>query len=204
MADIAIEEGAKVAWGIIRPFAGFLAAAAVGFVAAEAMERRGPGPTINLPLIGAWHPLGESLEAKLDDKIAAEPAKLRAATAAGIQQQTAADAPAFAKWSAALSTAQDSLKAARDAAALAVTRTDNFTNAQADQAYKLGRATCGAPNAQNSPLVVAGGPAAGGGLRPDASGDFAALFSAGAYTAPGQAAVPGGSDGGPIVGAPAT
>lgn len=181
MADIAIEEGAKVAWGIIKPIAGFLVAAAVGFGAAEALEHRGPGPTVHLPFGVAWHPFGESLEAKLDDYIAAMPAKVEAARKAGLNQQSAADAPYFAAWAKHVAELDADLKRARDDAAKAVTRQDQFTNVQAAQAFRLGQASCGATNAIPSVTGAPGAPAAPGGV-PNGAGDFAALFEPGAFT----------------------
>lgn len=181
MVDIAVEEGAKVAWGVLKPIAGFLAAAAVGFGAAELLEHRGPGPTVHLPFGITWHPFGESLEAKLDDYIAGMPAQVAAARKAGLDQQSKADAPYFDSWAKRVAADDAALKQARDDAAKAVTKQDQFTNVQAAQAFRLGQASCGAPNAtQNIPGIIPGpGP---GGVSNDAPGDFAALFEPGAFT----------------------
>ena len=202
MVEIALaESAAKTAWGIMKPFAVFIACAAIGFIGAEMFEHRKAGPTIHVPILGDVSPFGESLEAKLDGVIAAEPAKVAAAVQVGIQQQTAADAPAFAKWANSLATCTTDATVARDAAAAALTKSDIFTNAQAAQAYKMGKASCGVTNATFAPNAAGGSKP--GGVPDHAGPDFADIFQSGAYTAPGQVAVPAGGYGAPDLGTPA-
>ena len=176
MTEIALgEKIASTAWAVLKPFLGFIAAAAVGFAAAETWEHT------NHPSIFGWSPFGQSLGTQLATEKAAEPAKLAAATKAGIAQQTASDATAFAKWGDAVKTANQTAADARNAAAAAGAKAAAATSKQASAAYQLGRATCGAStNANPSPGAVGGAPAAGG-VRDAPGDDFATLFAAGAY-----------------------
>ena len=190
MTEIAVgEQIAETAWTVLKPFLGFIVAAAIGFGAAEAWEHH------THPTIFGFAPFGQSLSTQLADEKASEPAKLQLATQAGIAQQTKSDAVAFANWKAALDTANATATSARDAAAQAAQQAQAATSKQASAAYQLGRATCGAPpNATLSgSSVPSGGNLPSGGVRDAGADDFATLFAAGAYAPAAQAAVPGGS-----------
>jgi hypothetical protein len=173
MVDIALGV-ARAGWPLIKPLLGFVAAGAVGFAAAETYEHKVP-----------W-----GLSHKLAREIAGEPAKMAAARDKGIADQSASDQTAFGKWSAALDACWAE-KAERNMSTDTQSRAAVFTSIQASTAYKLGRASCGVPNATQGSSP---GGAAAGGLRssPD---DFSGIFAAGAFAPKGPAAVPGGSGG---------
>ncbi len=176
----------STAWAVLKPFLGFIAAAAVGFAAAETWEHT------NHPSVLGWSPFGQSLSTQLTAEKAAEPAKLTAATKVGIAQQTASDAATFAQWGNAVKTANQTATDARNAAAAAAAQASAATSKQASAAYQLGRATCGAStNANPSPAAVGGAPAAGS-VRDAPGDDFATLFAAGAYAPATPVPVSGG------------
>lgn len=194
MAEVAVAEAAaSTVWKVASPFIGFIVVAALGFGAAELFEHRSPGPTITVPVVG-WKitPFGESLAAQLTDYKAAEPARLAAAQAAGVKQQAASDAPAFAQWQASLTAAQADTKTARDTGAAALAKTDTTTANQAAEAFRLGRATCETANAPPAPGPVV--PCAPGSVCKPAD-DFADTFNPGAYAPASQAPVSGGGGG---------
>lgn len=187
MTEVAL--GAQIAstvWTVLKPFLGLIAAAAVGFGAAESWEHT------NHPAIFGWSPFGQSLGTQLASEKAAEPAKLAAATKAGIAQQTASDATAFAKWGDAVKTANQTATDARNAAAQAANQAAAATSKQASAAYQLGRATCGAPTNASSPTVAPGGASPSGGVHDAPGDDFATLFAAGAYAPAAAGPVPAG------------
>jgi hypothetical protein len=191
----AAEQVASLGWKIIAPIAGFLAAAAIGFAGGELMEHRGPGPTITI-LGHAFHPLGESLKAQLDDYKAGEPARLLVASNTGAKAQANVDKPAFDKWQAALAAARADASKARNTSAAAITKADAYTSSQTAVAFRLGRATCEDPNAKTSPVPGAPSvPCPAGGVCPDPGADFADIFNPGAYTPSSQTVVPAGGDG---------
>lgn len=153
---------------------------AFGFAAAEAWEHR---PPQGFPL----SIVGQGLKTQRDRLAASIPAIKVAARQEGMTAQANADRPAFDKWSAALKTCDAQRTADRDAAAAAIDRARASSSSQASAAYRLGRATCGAPNAA-SPSPA--GPPVAGSVR-DAP-DFRSIFGAGAYTPAAGGSVPPG------------
>lgn len=186
MTEIAIEEGAKLVLKTLAPIAGYLALIAVGFAAAETWEHT------KHPTVFSWSPFGRSLSTKLHDEIASEPAKIQVALRQGMDVQSKADKPYFDAWALRLAQDEKQIDQLRNAAAEAVHQQDRFTTTQADAAFRLGQASCGASHAQA--VTPASGPGPGG-VRQSASPDFADLFEPGAFTAPGQASLPAGGDG---------
>ena len=148
---------------------------AVGFGAGVAWEHR---PKQGFPLAI----LGQGLKTQMETLRDSIPAKVAAAHRAGAQAQGAADKEAFGKWDSALNACRGQLRTARDNAESSITAAEALTRAQTRQAYNMGRATCGAGNAPNSPS--AGGPAGAspGGVRVPESDDFGAIFNPGAFT----------------------
>lgn len=142
---------------LLGPIIGGVAIFAVGFGAAEIYEHRAP-----------W-----SLAHQRDHlRDVVVPQARKDGEAAGIKSQAAADKAAFNKWDAALKACRDAAKAARDAEAAKIAAADKFTSAQASAAYRLGRASCGAHDANPNPPP--GPVAALGVLRDDT--DFASAF----------------------------
>lgn len=81
----------------------------------------------------------------------------------------------FKLWNNALTQCETTRRNDRDAVAQTLAEANRFGSTQASTAYRLGRASCGAPNAQRDP---AGRPAPG--RVPD--NDFRSIFEAGAFT----------------------
>lgn len=169
MTEIAIEEGAKVAWALLKPVAGFLAAAAVGFAAAETYEHKVP-----------W-----GLKHKLTAAVNQQTNRYNNGVRDGIVSQVAADKTVFDAWARRVAKADSDLLDARNATADALTRAQANTSKQASAAYNLGRATCGAATHATPSTSQPGADRPPGSVLYDGqSGDFADLIAAGAYTAP--------------------
>lgn len=155
--------------------AGPLVAGAVamgaGFAASELYEHAAP-----------W-----GLKAQLMAEVRKEPALVNQGQVAGVKQQAASDASAFASWQSSLNACNATLASNRDIAATAIVQNDKSSSQQASAAYQMGRASCtGAPNAP-SPPPAAGGHAGG---VPDDHTDFADAFAPGAFATAPAAAVP--------------
>ena len=147
---------------------------AIGFGAGTLWEHR---PHQGFPLAI----LGQGLKAQLETLRDSIPAKVAAAHRAGAQAQAAADREAFGKWDEALKACRAEGRTVRDTAAQNITAAEALTRAQTRQAYLMGRASCGAPDAaQPSPGRPGGQPS--GGVRPPESDDFGAIFNPGAFT----------------------
>ncbi len=141
---------------------------AAGFAAAEVYEHRAP-----------WG-LGQQLSDLRDsipDKLKAE---RTAGEAAGAKAQADHDAPVFQQWADQLQQCRSDRDAARTRAAQATQRAEAGTGAQVSAAYQLGRATCGASNANPSPDPVGDLIARSVSASPGA--DLGDLINAGAYT----------------------
>lgn len=177
MADIAFAAAAKIGGGIfnlVKPLLPYIAIAAVGFGAAEGWEHR-KHESFPLSL------LGQGLKAQLVAEKASEPAKLAAAQQAGADAQAKSDKAAFSQWSAALQKCTADAKATRDSSAQDLVSAEKFATVQSSAAYRLGRASCGAPSHGPSSSPGAQPGAQPGGVRnpPD---DLSALVGAGAFT----------------------
>ena len=156
---------------LLGPLVAGAAAIAVGVGMGEAYEHKAP-----------W-----GLEAQRDAARAALPKARAAGYKDGSDAQAALDKTAFDQWAADLNSCRADAKATRDAQAQAIAANAKFTSAQASAAYRLGRASCGDPNAPASDHAP---PGPGGVLH--SGGDFLDDFAPAAYTPGGQAPVPGG------------
>ena len=142
----------------LGPLLGALALVAGGFGAGEAYEHTAP-----------W-----GLEAQRDAARASVLTAEANAAKAGAAGQAAADKSAFDQWAARLDACQASVKTSRDDQASAITAAEKNTSLQASAAYRLGRASCGAPNAPSPPPGSGPRPA---GVRNAPSDDFADAFA---------------------------